>query len=471
VRRIRTALTARREAPPPTPPLRQVHETECGVVALAIVLAHHGAWVPLPELRRRCQVSEHGVNAMSLVQTGKHYGLAVRAMRIRAADLRHVQAPVILFWEHQHFLVLEGIRNDTVWVNDPARGRRTLSLAALGKGYSGVALIAQPGPAFRPMGGPQQPLRTVLEMLQPGRWWLALMGVAVLAESVLLPVVILLVGDAIGDQMDGRAADWRSLALALPGLLAAGKSQLWLTEVALGAVARPTIRRLLDDLADAPAPFIQLRLPAELAGRLQLAEYPGMTAVRIVAAGIRLAVAVPLLVLVLGHIQPLAGIVALPVLATPFLSQHLTSRAGAGYQGRTGGELAEPSEQETRIHWQNPQAPASGSPLTATSDPVFSQSSVPPVKARTVTLRHRLVMWWPILRPCALLSPVVVVGVLAASDSEALPSLIVALLASWFAFRLVESASDSIGMLYMLPESIVQLLDIALKRDVAERAA
>jgi hypothetical protein len=412
------------DAPPRTPSLRQVQQTECGAVALAIVLAHYGAWVPLPEIRRRCQVSEHGVTALSLVQTGKHYGLTVRAMRLNVDGLQHVQAPVILFWERWHFLILEGIRGNTAWVNDPARGHRTLSLEALRKGYSGVALIAQPGPGFRPIGSPRQPLQTGIELLRPGRWWLALTGAAVLAESLLLPLAVLLAGDAVGNAWSGRAADWRSVALALTALLVASASRLWVSRVARDAVAGPARRHLTRHLADA-TPRHGLRQPTGLVGGHELAEYPAMTVVRLVTAGIRMTVAVPLLVLLLGRIHPVAALVGMAALAMPFLIQQLIAR--------TAPDAQPPDGRDDASGW------------------------------------HRLGTWWPILRPFVELSPVVVVAVLTVTDR--LPAMVVALLASWFAFRLVDSAVQAAEMLRLLPESIIQLADVDRKGRVAERAA
>jgi hypothetical protein len=416
-------LTRRSDGPPRTPSLRQIQQTECGVIALAIILAHYGAWIPLMDLRRRCEVSEQGVTALSLVQTGKHYGLAIRAMRLRVDDLQHVQAPVILFWEHWHFLVLEGIRGDTVWVNDPARGHRKLTLAALRSGYSGVALIAQPGPEFRSVGSPGQPFRTTIATLRPGRWWLILMGAAALGESVLLPLVVLLAGNAIGDAWGGKAGDWRSVGLALVGLLVAGASRLWLTGVALGAIAGPARQRLTLALADESSDN-RLRQHPALVGRHELADYPAATAVRIVTAGMRMFVAVPLLIVILGRLHPVGALVALAALAAWFLMQQQTTRAAAG---------AHPTDvRSDGSRWQRPGR------------------------------------WWPILRPFVELSPVIAVGVL--TPTETLPAILVALLATWFAFRLVDSAVQATSMLYLLPESAVQLSDIDRKLGVAEHA-
>ena len=137
-----------------TPVVLQMHASECGAACLGSVLGHFGRWVALTELREKCEVSRDGSSAASLVRAGRHYGLEGRGMSLRAAALKKLQLPAILFWQFSHFVVLEGFDEDHFYLNDPATGRRRVPEEEFIRGYSGIALRFEPGADFRPGGEP-----------------------------------------------------------------------------------------------------------------------------------------------------------------------------------------------------------------------------------------------------------------------------------------------------------------------------
>ncbi|MCY4432256.1 MAG: cysteine peptidase family C39 domain-containing protein [bacterium] len=91
-----------------TPLFPQMEAAECGAASLGVVLAHLGRWVPIEELRTACCVGRDGSSAGDIVAAGQQYGLAITGWRKEVADLRNEALPAILFWEFNHFLVLEG---------------------------------------------------------------------------------------------------------------------------------------------------------------------------------------------------------------------------------------------------------------------------------------------------------------------------------------------------------------------------
>ncbi len=132
-----------------TPTVLQMEATECGAACLAILLRHYGRVVPLLELRQVCGVTRDGSDAASLLRAGALYGLEGKGYRMDLAALRAQKPPLVLFWEFNHFLILEGFHGNRVAINDPASGPRWISLETFSAGFTGVVLQLRPGPSFR----------------------------------------------------------------------------------------------------------------------------------------------------------------------------------------------------------------------------------------------------------------------------------------------------------------------------------
>jgi NHLM bacteriocin system ABC transporter peptidase/ATP-binding protein len=126
---------------------------ECGVASLAMVLAYHGRHVSLEELRVQCGVSRDGSKASNLVKGARKYGMIAKGFRYEEIEkLYGMHLPAIIFWDFNHFVVLEGFWRGKVHVNDPAQGPRVITLEELNSSFTGVILTFEPGPDFIPGG-------------------------------------------------------------------------------------------------------------------------------------------------------------------------------------------------------------------------------------------------------------------------------------------------------------------------------
>ena len=152
-----------------TPIVLQMHATECGAACLGAVLGFFGRWVPLTELRERCEVSRDGSSAASIARAARHYGLECNGLSVRAEQLKKLELPLILFWQFSHFVVLDGFDKDSFTINDPSSGRRRIPEEEFRKGYSGIALRLAKGADFRP-GGEPPGLVSQLRAVLSGSW-------------------------------------------------------------------------------------------------------------------------------------------------------------------------------------------------------------------------------------------------------------------------------------------------------------
>lgn len=152
-----------------TPTLLQMEAVECGAAALGIILSYYGRVVPLAKLREDCGVCRDGTNAWYLLRAAQLYGLEAKGLKASLEQLKTLPPPYIIFWEFNHFLVVEGFGKHRVYLNDPDVGRRTVSLQEFSQSFTGIILVMTPGATFQPGGHKPNTLLTLIQRLR-GSW-------------------------------------------------------------------------------------------------------------------------------------------------------------------------------------------------------------------------------------------------------------------------------------------------------------
>lgn len=315
------------------PGVLQTEGAECGAACLGMVLAHHGRFVSLDELRIATGVSRDGATARTLITGAQAYGLVATQTFCELADLREMSAelPLILHWRFTHFVVLEGWEPAGWRINDPEIGDFRISDEAFSDAFTGQVITLRPGVDFVP-GGKRASLVSRLARAA-GRIGPSVAAAAAVATLLLIPMMLVpQLMQQYGNELSGLlgiaalgivfglvvALVVQTLLLSIQGVLGTR-----LTSKISIRVQASVVQRLLD----LPASFHAQRGAAAISQRALLIDFlsQGVAQLTITTTTGLLTAGVALVILLI--IDPLTGLVALVIVVLIALRMRRTIRA------------------------------------------------------------------------------------------------------------------------------------------------
>ncbi len=258
-----------------TPTVLQMEAVECGAAALGIILGYYRLIVPLPKLRQACGVSRDGSKASNVLKAARNYGMKAKGFKMQLEALKELSCPYIVFWNFNHFLVVEGFVGNRVYLNDPATGPRSVSLQEFDEAYTGVVLVIEPGEEFSPGGEKASiisALTTRLKSSQVAVIYSVIAGFLLVIPGLVIPVFTQVFVDEI--LVQGQQ-DW--LMPLLIGMVVTALLRGLLKQVQLQSLRRLRLKlsvsmssRFLWHILQLPTQFYAQRFAGEISNRVSI---------------------------------------------------------------------------------------------------------------------------------------------------------------------------------------------------------
>ncbi len=131
------------------PFVEQMEQSECGLCCLAMILSYYKSEYTLWELRNNWGGGREGINLLILKKIAESLNLRAIAQKVPLQSLNEIQFPAIAHWQGNHFVVIEKVRRNKVYILDPAIGRRVIHFEELNEINSLVCLSLKPAPELK----------------------------------------------------------------------------------------------------------------------------------------------------------------------------------------------------------------------------------------------------------------------------------------------------------------------------------
>jgi len=218
-----------------TPNFLQIEVAECGSTCLGIILGYYKKFVSAEELRLRCGVSRNGSKAVNIIKAARYYGMAAQGAEVEdISQLKKEHFPLIAFWDFDHFVVVECVREKYIYINDPAQGPRALDYKTFNQSFTGIVILMNPGAEFIEDGAdPHQlpSLRPIIKKYSAAFVFITIATLASLIPALIIPATAKIFVDYI---LTKNLDDWlRPLLITLAGISLLSVMIVWLQETFL----------------------------------------------------------------------------------------------------------------------------------------------------------------------------------------------------------------------------------------------
>lgn len=140
------------------PTHQQTEAKDCGPTCIKIIAKYYGKTINTQDLRQLSETTRAGSNLMGISDAAESIGFRSLGIKLAYKKLKEAPLPCIIHWNNNHYVVLYKIKNEKVYLSDPAHGLITYTKKEFVKHWigknanenteEGIALILEPTPNF-----------------------------------------------------------------------------------------------------------------------------------------------------------------------------------------------------------------------------------------------------------------------------------------------------------------------------------
>lgn len=131
--------------------IKQLTQTECGICCAAMILKYYKSNESLKELQELYDVGRDGTSIIQLRNLFIERGFDSKVIKVNdLSTLSSITSPFIAYWNNKHFVVVDKIRNDKFYINDPAIGERILTKKEFEENFTDYILLMVPTEKYKP---------------------------------------------------------------------------------------------------------------------------------------------------------------------------------------------------------------------------------------------------------------------------------------------------------------------------------
>lgn len=163
----------------------QLTQTECGLCCAAMIASYYSFCVPLSYYRKKLDIGRDGTSLKDIIKLFNEININAQVLKSTVYNIDEKKLPIIVYMANGHFIVVEKIKNDFVYVIDPEKGKCKVNLKEFSENFTGYYIITNPNKYFKPINIKNSVWENYIEVLKNSKLQL----LKVLTLSILLYIV------------------------------------------------------------------------------------------------------------------------------------------------------------------------------------------------------------------------------------------------------------------------------------------